>query len=187
MNKDISYYLSLNYDINLRPISEEDGGGWLASIPLLEGCISDGSTPNEALENLEDAKIDWLEFCLEENLPIPEPITEDESRYSGKFTLRVGKRIHMQLVKRAESEGISLNSLVSGYITAGLKEQAITNELVELFKEKIKPDIKIVVNHKRSASKQIFPMNKDWNPWNLQHQSRAIFEDAQYDRGVIYE
>jgi len=73
VNKDLAYYISLPYTITLTPVSPEDGGGWLALIPQLEGCISGGDTKEEALQNIEEAKELWLEGALEEDIPIPEP------------------------------------------------------------------------------------------------------------------
>jgi predicted RNase H-like HicB family nuclease len=70
MNKTLEYYLSLRYDIHLEGLEE---GGYLATIPLLDGCMSDGDTPVEAVTNLEEAKELWLEGALEDGIPIPEP------------------------------------------------------------------------------------------------------------------
>ena len=71
--KDLTYYLSLPYSILLTPLSEEDGGGWFVEIPELPGCMSDGESQQEALENIEDAKKLWLESSLVHGDPIPEP------------------------------------------------------------------------------------------------------------------
>ncbi len=73
MSKTIEYYMSLPYSIVLTPLSAEDGGGWLAEIPLLRGCITDGDSQLEALQMIEDAKRGWLEVALENNEQIPEP------------------------------------------------------------------------------------------------------------------
>ncbi len=75
MNKDINYYMSLPYPVLLTPLSEEDGGGLLAEIPLLPGCMSDGETPNEAMQMIEKAKHLWLTVAIEHNRPIAEPET----------------------------------------------------------------------------------------------------------------
>ena len=32
------------YAIMVEPLSEADGGGWLATVPALPGCTGDGST-----------------------------------------------------------------------------------------------------------------------------------------------
>ena len=44
----------------LRSLTEEEGGGWLATFPELPGCISDGESPEEALFNAAEAERAWL-------------------------------------------------------------------------------------------------------------------------------
>jgi len=73
MKKTIEYYMSLPYSVLLTPLSVEDGGGWLAEIPVLPGCMSDGETQAEALMMIEDAKRGWLESALAHGDSIPEP------------------------------------------------------------------------------------------------------------------
>lgn len=53
------------------PISEEDGGGWLAQIVDLLGCMSDGKTPAEALKNVLEAKEAWLKTAQKRGLEVP--------------------------------------------------------------------------------------------------------------------
>jgi predicted RNase H-like HicB family nuclease len=55
MRKDLKYYLSLYYPVEIRKISEEDGGGFMASIPQLgaKAFRADGETVAEALTNLK--------------------------------------------------------------------------------------------------------------------------------------
>jgi hypothetical protein len=43
---------SFDYPFEMRPLSEEEGGGWLISFPDLPGCASDGETPEEAIANV---------------------------------------------------------------------------------------------------------------------------------------
>jgi predicted RNase H-like HicB family nuclease len=52
--------------------SEEDGG-YIADIPDLEACSAFGSTPDEALKQVELAKIAWLEAARAEGKSIPQP------------------------------------------------------------------------------------------------------------------
>jgi antitoxin HicB len=47
--------VSLRYPVIVSPLSDEDGGGFLATVPDLPGCMSDGETPAEAIENVRDA------------------------------------------------------------------------------------------------------------------------------------
>lgn len=46
---------------------------YLAWHPELPGCMSDGDTPQEALQNLEDARRIYIESLLEDHMPIPDP------------------------------------------------------------------------------------------------------------------
>ena len=43
------------YHLAVRPLSEEDGGGYLVEFPDIPGCMSDGATPEEAIINGRDA------------------------------------------------------------------------------------------------------------------------------------
>ncbi len=49
------------YPMVIAPLSEEDGGGFVAYFPDLPGCMSDGETREEALENGLDAFDCWMD------------------------------------------------------------------------------------------------------------------------------
>lgn len=63
----------LNYSVVLRMLSDKDGGGYLATVPDLPGCMSDGETEAEVLRNIEDAIAQWIDHALSEGRKIPEP------------------------------------------------------------------------------------------------------------------
>jgi antitoxin HicB len=67
--KDLNYYLSLPYTIELIPDEE---GYWFARIPLLEGCMTNAGSRENALIMLDDAKQLWLETALALGKTIPE-------------------------------------------------------------------------------------------------------------------
>lgn len=46
---------------------------WLAEVPELAGCMADGSTPEEALENVEVAISEWIETAQSIGRSVPEP------------------------------------------------------------------------------------------------------------------
>lgn len=50
-----------------------DDGAFIAELPELPGCASDGSTPHEALSNLQLVAQEWLETARELGREIPEP------------------------------------------------------------------------------------------------------------------
>lgn len=60
-----------DYHINIF-FSEEDSG-YVADIPDLKACSAFGKTPEEALAEVEKAKVAWLETARETGKPIPEP------------------------------------------------------------------------------------------------------------------
>ena len=64
-----------DYAVLIEPLSEEDGGGFLATVPDLPGCMSDGETREEAARNIEDAIACWLEEAeaLGREIPRPKP------------------------------------------------------------------------------------------------------------------
>lgn len=111
MKKDFNYYMSLNYPVEISVIPEDEGGGYLASIPLLPGCMTDGETVEEAYTNLQDAKREWIIDMLDRGLPINEP--NMKPRFSGRFVVRVPKTLHRLLAEESEREGISLNQFVN--------------------------------------------------------------------------
>ena len=62
-----------DYEVDIRPLSEEDGGGFTAVVPDLPGCRSDGETPHEALTNAYDAIGCWIEAAAELGRAVPTP------------------------------------------------------------------------------------------------------------------
>jgi len=109
-----------DYPFEVRPLTAEEGGGYLITFPDLPGCMADGETSNEAIRNGLDAARSWLETAQEFNDPIPKP---SESS-SGKFVTRVPKSLHTRLIARAKQEGMSMNALVTAYLaeTLGRRE-----------------------------------------------------------------
>lgn len=61
------------YPIAVRPLSLADGGGWLAEVPDLPGCMSDGDTPEQAIAHVQDAVRSWLLTAQELGRVVPDP------------------------------------------------------------------------------------------------------------------
>jgi antitoxin HicB len=109
-------YLALPYRVTLIPDSDEDGrAGWVAEIPDLPGCISQGDTPADAVERVRDAMAGWISVALGDGREIPPPRDEDadDRAYSGRFLVRLPASLHAELARQAEREGVSLNQLVA--------------------------------------------------------------------------
>ncbi|HUI55643.1 MAG TPA: type II toxin-antitoxin system HicB family antitoxin [Bryobacteraceae bacterium] len=107
-----------DYPFAIRPLTAEEGGGYLIEFPDIPGCISDGETPEEAIANGQDALKSVLRTMKEFGDPIPPP--GSLAAASGQWRQRVPKSLHSRLVARAQQEGVSLNSLVTAMIAEGL-------------------------------------------------------------------
>jgi antitoxin HicB len=107
IEREVERYMALPYHIELIP----DEGEWVVAIPELPGCLSQGETPEEAITMIREAQRLWLQVALEDGRPIPAPRLEED--YSGRFNVRVPKRLHRDLVRAAEAEGVSLNLFVA--------------------------------------------------------------------------
>lgn len=64
----------LKYRVLLEP---EKDGGFVAEVPSLPGCVSEGATRAEALENVKEAIEGYLESLEAHGEPIPPPINEE--------------------------------------------------------------------------------------------------------------
>ena len=106
------------YPFEIRPLSDDDGGGFLISFTDFSECISDGETIEEAIESGMDALQETIAALESLNMPVPEP--GSGGSYSGKFIQRAPRSIHARLVMRAKQEGVSMNSLVTSILAESL-------------------------------------------------------------------
>ncbi len=111
----------LEYPFTIRPLSDEEGGGYVLEFPDLAGCMADGETPEEAIREGQDALRSWIQTQHQLDRPIPPPSRPET--YSGKWQMRVPKSIHRRLAERAKVEGVSLNTLVVTLISEGLGQR----------------------------------------------------------------
>ena len=58
-------------------IEQDEDGVFIASVPELSGCISQGKTRSEAISNITDAIQGYLISLKKHNEPIPPSITEE--------------------------------------------------------------------------------------------------------------
>jgi antitoxin HicB len=107
-----------DYPFEIRPLTEQEGGGFLISYSDFSECISDGETVEEALKNGKDALKATIAALKAKGMPVP--AANSGGVASGKFVARVPKTVHAQLATRAKAEGVSLNALVLTFIAQGL-------------------------------------------------------------------
>lgn len=110
--KPIEYYLGLPYTIELiQDTSDPDNPVWFAAVRELRGCITEADSYEEAIHQIRDAMLVWITDAVKSGDPVPEPKAEEA--FSGKFSVRLPKSLHRDLVQQAEREGVSLNQYIT--------------------------------------------------------------------------
>lgn len=115
--KNLAYYLSLPYTYTLTP----DDGEFVVEVNELPGCLSQGKTPEEAIQRIREAMELWLSIAIEDDRIIPEPSDEG---FSGRFLTRVPKKLHADLVRAAKKENVSLNLFVATALAQAVGKRA---------------------------------------------------------------
>ena len=132
--KNINYYLELPYKMEILPIPEDEGGGFMATLPELgrEVFIGDGDTVQEALESLESIKKIMFEEYLRNGVNIPEPEPKHADSFSGKFVLRVPRILHKELASGAKKENVSLNQYVNMLLSQSSERAQLFTSITSL-------------------------------------------------------
>lgn len=58
-------------------LEQDEDGIFVATVPELPGCVSDGKTRKQALKNVKDAIAGYLASLKKHNEPIPPSIKEE--------------------------------------------------------------------------------------------------------------
>jgi predicted RNase H-like HicB family nuclease len=96
--------------------SEEDEG-YIAIAPDLPGSSAWGKSEADAITELRTAIDLWIKAAKKAGNPIPKPSDRADVNYSGKFLMRVPKRLHAALARAAKTQGVSLNQYVLYLLT----------------------------------------------------------------------
>ena len=67
---------SYEYTIFLEP--DADGDGFTVTVPALPGCITEGDTRDEAIENAKEAILLYIESLEADGEPIPDDLPSAE-------------------------------------------------------------------------------------------------------------
>ena len=130
MNPTISELVKQPYNII---IQQDVDGCFYAKVEEIEGCFAEGQTAQEAWENIHDSMKNWMEIAEEMNVSIPLPKTNQEIEYSGKYLLRMPKKLHKELAEASEEEeGISLNLLMVNLLSSRLSIHLLEKKITDL-------------------------------------------------------
>lgn len=112
------------YSYVISPISAEDGGGFLFTMPDFAGLIADGDSVEEAVAQGREAFHAVVSALVDMGRTVPHPAARADdfvpASASGRFVARVPKSLHAQLTTRAKTEGVSLNTLVLTFLAQGI-------------------------------------------------------------------
>lgn len=103
------------YQFTVRPLSKDEGGGYLVEYPDIPGCMSDGETIEEAISNGREALRDCIDVFRESGRKPPKPSIE-----AAQWRQRVPRTLYAKLTKQAQSEGVSINSFVTAIIAEAI-------------------------------------------------------------------
>ena len=103
--------------------SDEDEG-YIAIAPDLPGSSAWGKSEAEAIKELRTVTDLWVKAARKAGNPIPDPSDRADVNYSGKFLMRVPRRLHAELAHAAKAQGVSLNQYVLYLLTKGHGERA---------------------------------------------------------------
>ncbi len=136
MKKNLQYFMHSKYQIEVLPITEEDGGGYEARIPQLGKYlfVGWGETIVRAIESLEKVKRHLFANYIRKGMKIPEPKIENED-YSGKFVVRLPVSLHKQLAEKAKLESVSLNQFVLHLLSSNYEKMELREEFRKIVKD----------------------------------------------------
>ena len=103
------------YRFTVRPLSKEEGGGYLVEYPDIPGCMSDGETIEVAIVNGREALRDCIDVFKESGRKLPKPGVD-----AAQWRQRLPRTLYSKLTKQAENEGVSINSFVTAIIAEAI-------------------------------------------------------------------
>ena len=157
--KDLSYYLELPYEIRIRRrVDPVEGEIFVARVSELDGCMSHGKTPEEAVRDCHVALREWIEDAIEDGDRIPEP--ESEPKYSGRLLLRMPTFLHRKIAEGANAWGMSINQ----YVVHALSQFTTTADMEEKVAETLDKKLEVLTNSwkefKWSAVRELYQVER---------------------------
>ena len=104
--KNLDYYLALPWQFEF---TQHSDGRYSARVVGLSG-YSGGDTLEEASKEIKSALEFYIESCLEDGMPIPEP--QDIINANGRISIRTSKKTHLKLIELAKEEGVSVLKMI---------------------------------------------------------------------------
>ena len=109
------------YRVSVTRAADNGAETWLAEVDGLPDCSARAATPAEAV------RLAWVaaggEPSEKGNHAGEQP---NATQHSGKLLLRMPATLHDELARQAESEGVSLNQLITGVLSGAVEWRSAT-------------------------------------------------------------
>ena len=116
--------LKREYPVTLYTAQE---GGFVAEHRDLPGCLTQGETVEEALDNLAAARRLWISTAVEHGDEVPSPVTDE--RFGGRVLVRMPRSLHRSLVEAAARDGVSLNQLIVMLLSERSRDHRLATDI----------------------------------------------------------
>lgn len=148
----------MKYPFTVYKTKVENHEFWIAESPLLNGCVGQGDTQEEAISELQTNEDEWLATAVEYGIDIPSIPCESMKECSGKFTVRCSPYVHRRAVELAEKQGISLNQYVNDAIVTQNSSITTLNYVMPAVKKAVET-VKMMAVTAKSESKEVSNTN----------------------------
>ncbi len=179
MKKTIDELIKQPYNII---IQQDLDGCFYAKVEELEGCFAEGQSAQEVWENIKDSMKNWMEIAQEMNVSIPLPKSNQEVEYSGKYLLRMPKKLHKDLSVTAEEEGISLNLLLVNLLSSRLPVHRIEQKITDLCatSNSINQGVGWIMNQQENQDSIVTPSTYNFG----RSKKPIVFHDSDYSKDM---
>ena len=117
--KSISYYLDLPWTYTITTEIENHKKHYVVHVNELPGICSDGTTFQEAMQEVTEAIKAVIMLYIKNKEEIPEPISEE--KFKGKISYRTTSSRHYFIAKEAQKRGLSLSETIDYFIDTRTK------------------------------------------------------------------
>lgn len=117
--KKIDEYLDLPWTYTVEQIRDENNEKlYVVRVNELPGICTDASSLDEAMKLIKEPMTAAIEFYIEKNLDIPEPISEKD--FKGNIAYRTSSRRHFLISKEAQKRELSLSQVLDSLVDSML-------------------------------------------------------------------
>ncbi len=108
-----------SYRISLARDGEGPGAPWVAEVDELPSSSARGATPEEAVRRAWAAAAQSL--GIQQDGSADGAPAKKAAQHSGKLLVRMPATLHDELARAAETEGVSLNQLITGVLAGAVE------------------------------------------------------------------